>query len=176
MANEGPSRTFFAADPAIGLIAGAVGGLLASVIGVGADIVLYGILVLLYHTDVKVAIPTSVILMASTSLIGDSVFGDGGGVVARQPGLDRRCVPVLVGRGPLSWRSAGRSAAWSRVVLRRITMSAVAVLCLSQYGWTCYHEHIVGWSLVLAASGVIVMNLALHRLFVFGQRSLPLEV
>jgi uncharacterized membrane protein YfcA len=70
VANEGPSRTYFAADSAIGFSVGAAGGLLASVIGVGSDIVLYGILVLLYHSDVRVAIPTSVILMASTSLVG----------------------------------------------------------------------------------------------------------
>ena len=46
VANHGPSRTRFAADPAIGFIVGVLGGLLASIIGVGADILLYGILVL----------------------------------------------------------------------------------------------------------------------------------
>ncbi len=70
VANDGPSRTHFAADPAIGFAAGVLGGLLASIIGVGADILLYGVLVLLYHTDIKIAIPTAVILMAFTSLAG----------------------------------------------------------------------------------------------------------
>ena len=104
------------------------------------------------------------------------MFGDGGDLVARQPGLDHRCVPVLAGRGPVVAVGGPLGSLVSRFVPRRIILSVVAVLCLSQYGWTCYHEHIVGWSLVLAALGVIVVNLALHRLFVFGQRSLPLEV
>jgi uncharacterized protein len=76
--------------------------------------------------------------------------------------------PVVAVGGPLG-------SLVSRFVPRRIILSVVAVLCLSQYGWTCYHEHIVGWSLILAAFGVIVVNLALHSLFLFGQRSLPLQ-
>jgi len=38
-----------------------------------------------------------------------------------------------------------------------------------------HHEHIVGWSLAVATLGVLMVNVALHTLFVFGQRSLPLE-
>lgn len=175
VANEGLSRTRFAADPVIGLAVGVVGGLLASVIGVGADILLYGTLVLLYHTDIKIAIPTSVILMAFTSLVGAGysllalIFRpmDGPSILDVFP-YWLAAAPVCVVGGPLG-------SFVSRFIPREVILGMVASLCLSQYAWTCYHEHIVGWSLVVAAVGVIVVNVALHSLFIFGRRSLPVE-
>jgi len=173
VANQGASRTRFAADPAIGFVVGFLGGLLASVIGVGADILLYGILVLLYHTDIKIAIPTAVILMAFTSLVGAGCAALGAiwWPAGRASILEvfpywLAAAPVVAVGGPLG-------SVVSRFVPRRSLMAFVAVLCLAQYAGTCYHEHIAGWSLVLAALGVLAVNLALHTLFVFGQRSLP---
>ena len=175
VANEGPSQTYFVTDPAIGFVVGALGGLLASVIGVGADILLYGTLVLLYHTDIKVAIPTSVILMAFTSVVGVgcSILAALCSPASRDSIIDvfpywLAAAPVVAVGGPLG-------SLVSRFVPRRIILTAVALLCLFQYCWTCYHEHIVGRALVLAALGVLAVNLALHTLFVFGQRSLPLK-
>jgi len=52
---------------AIGLLAGA---LVASITGVGIDMILYAVMVLLMRADLKVAIPSSVIIMAFTSVIG----------------------------------------------------------------------------------------------------------
>jgi hypothetical protein len=42
-------------------------------------------------------------------------------------------------------------------------------------GWTCYHERIVGRSLVLTVLGVGASNVVLHMLFAFGRCDLPLE-
>jgi hypothetical protein len=55
---------------AIGLLAGAT---VAAFTGVGIDMVLYAVLVLLCQADLKIAIPSSVIIMAWTSLIGVAV-------------------------------------------------------------------------------------------------------
>lgn len=176
VANEGLSQTYFVMDPAIGFVVGALGGLLASVIGVGADILLYGALVLLYHTDIKVAIPTSVILMAFTSVVGSacSLLAALYLPASRDSLIDvfpywLAAAPVVAVGGPLG-------SLVSRFVPRRIILTAVALLCLFQYCWTCYHEHLVGKALVLAAIGVIALNMVLHLLFVFGRRSLPLKV
>jgi uncharacterized membrane protein YfcA len=176
VANEGPSQTYFTMDPAIAFLVGVLGGLLASVIGVGADILLYGTLVLLYHTDIKVAIPTSVILMAFTSVVGAGCSL----VVAvclpagRDSIIDvfpywLAAAPVVAVGGPLG-------SLVSRLVPRRIILGAVAFLCLFQYCWTCYHEHLACRALVLAAISVIGLNIMLHFLFMFGRRSLPLKV
>ena len=60
-------RWDFRAGCWIGLLAG---GSVAAVTGVGIDMVLYTALVLLCRTDLKIAIPTSVIIMAFTSVLG----------------------------------------------------------------------------------------------------------
>ncbi len=176
VANEGPSQTDFVTDPAIGFVVGALGRLLACVIGVGADILLYGTLVLLYHTDIKVAIPTSVILMAFTSVAGAgcSILAAVCLPASRDAIVEvfpywLAATPVVILGGPLG-------SLVSRFVPRRFILAAVALLCLFQYYWTCYHEHLVGRALILAAVGVIALNMALHLLFVFGRRSLPLKV
>lgn len=55
----------------VGLVAGVIGGgLFAATLGIGANIAIYIALVLLVRADVRAAIPTAVMLMAFTSLIG----------------------------------------------------------------------------------------------------------
>jgi uncharacterized protein len=176
VANQGPSKTWFKADPVIGFAVGALGGLLASVIGVGADILLYGILVLLYHTDIKIAIPTGVILMAFTSLVGTGCTLMGGNWWPAGQVSNLEVLPYWLAAAPVVVIGAPLGSLVSRFVPRRSLLGFVAVLCLSQYAWTCYHEHIVGWSLVLGVFGIFIVNVALHTLFVFGQRSLPANV
>jgi uncharacterized protein len=173
VANDGPSRTRFAADPAIGFAVGALGGLLASVIGVGADILLYGVLVLVYHADIKIAIPTAVILMAFTSVIGAGCAALGAIWLPANRASVVEVIPYWLAAAPVVAVCGPIGSFVSRFFPRRALLSFVAVLCLAQYAWTCHHEHVVGWSLVLATLGVLTVNLALHRLFVLGQRSLP---
>jgi uncharacterized protein len=176
VANEGPSQTYFAMDPAIGFLVGALGGLLASVIGVGADILLYGTLVLLYHTDIKVAIPTSVILMAFTSVVGAGCSILEALCLPASRDLIIDVFPYWLAAAPVVAVGGPLGSLVSRFVPRRIILGTVAVLCLFQYFWTCYHEHLSYRALVLAAVGVMTLNIALHLLFMFGRRSLPLKV
>lgn len=57
-------------DMPIGVFIGLLGGVVSSITGVGIDMIIYATLVLLYRSDLKVAVPTSVILMAVTSVAG----------------------------------------------------------------------------------------------------------
>ena len=86
---------------AVGLAGGAT---VASVTGVGIDMMIYLVLVLLCHADLKIAIPTSVVLMAFTSLVGIAAKLTTGGVT---PGTSRQ----LAGRGPRGGarRAVGRT-------------------------------------------------------------------
>ena len=72
IAAHGENTRWRQLDRPIGLAIGITGGIVASITGVGIDMIVYAILVLLYRADLKTAIPTSVILMAVTSLIGIS--------------------------------------------------------------------------------------------------------
>ena len=53
-----------------GLMAGIVGGIITSIVGVGVEMALYTVLVLLCRSDIKIAVPTAVSGMALTSVIG----------------------------------------------------------------------------------------------------------
>ena len=48
----------------------AAGGLVSSVTGVGIDMLLYATMVLLFQSDLKISTPSSVIVMAFTSVVG----------------------------------------------------------------------------------------------------------
>lgn len=112
----------------LGLLAGAFA---AAVTGVGIDMVIYATLVLLCRVDLKVAIPTSVAIMAFTSLVGvvaKSVSGDW------QPGVFGNwlaAAPVVALGAPLGVFVVSR-------IGRRPTLLVVAVLCVGQFLWTCY--------------------------------------
>lgn len=84
------------------LLVGFVGGVFSSIVGVGIDIVVFSMMVLLFRVSEKVATPTSVILMAINSLVGVSVYG---GLLGQ---IDDRvfsywmaAVPVIVVGAPL---------------------------------------------------------------------------
>ena len=164
MANEGPSRTRFAADPVIGLVVG-VAGRPARLGHRGR-----GRHPALRHPGAALPHRHQGRDPDCGDLDGVHVAGRrgmcraGGDLVRRQPGLGRRaCSRTGWPRHRLS-RSAVRWAASSRGSSRAGRSSASwPSSAWSQYALTCYHEHIVGWSLVLAALGVIAVNLALHR-------------
>ncbi len=56
------------------LIMGFIGGIFGSVVGVGIDIVVFSMMVLLFRVSEKVATPTSVILMAINAIAGVGVY------------------------------------------------------------------------------------------------------
>jgi uncharacterized protein len=84
--------------------------------------------------------------------------------------------PYWLAAAPVVALGAPLGSLVSRFVPRRSLLGFVGILCLAQFAWTCHHEHIVGWSLFLAAIGVLAVNLALHCLFVWGQRAVSDEL
>jgi uncharacterized protein len=142
----------------VGLLAGAT---VASITGVGIDMVLYAVLVLLCQADLKIAIPSSVIIMASTSVIGIAVKNLTHTV---QPGVFENwlaAAPVVVLGAPLG-------AFVVEKVGRAPTLLFVSVLCIGQFAWTMTDE----WArlgiggLVCAMGGVALFNIGfewLHR-------------
>lgn len=137
-------------DFRLGLVLGAVAGAFAaSVTGVGIDMVLYAALVLLCRVDLKIAIPTSVVIMAFTSLVGvavKSVSGDW------QPGVFGNwlaAAPVVALGAPLGVFVVS-------VMGRSPTLLVVAVLCIGQFVWTCSVERST-----LGVSGIVMAVLAL---------------
>lgn len=123
-------RWDFRVGLAIGLLAGCS---VAAVTGVGIDMVLYTVLVLLCRADLKIAIPTSVVIMAFTSLIGIATKALGPGV---QPGVFANwmaAAPVVALGAPLG-------AFVVDFIGRKPTLIFVALLCVGQLVWVLYEE------------------------------------
>ncbi len=146
----------------IGLLSGAA---VAAVTGVGIDMVLYTALVLLCRTDLKIAIPTSVIIMAFTSVLGVLVKNLTTGM---QPGVFDNwlaAAPVVALGAPLGVYIVA-------LIGRKPTLLVVALLCVLQYVWTLYTERInLGFSgMVLSALAVAICLLGFEQLRRWGIR------
>lgn len=146
----------------IGLFAGAT---VASITGVGIDMVLYAVLVLLCQADLKIAIPSSVIIMAFTSLVGIAVKNLTQTV---QPGVYENwlaAAPVVALGAPLGAFVVDK-------VGRAPTLLFVSILCVGQFVWTMTDE----WArlgiagLACALGGVLVFNLGFEWLHRKGER------
>ncbi|GAB4182989.1 MAG: hypothetical protein Fur0032_24010 [Terrimicrobiaceae bacterium] len=134
-------------DFRVGLLIGLLaGGTVAAVTGVGIDMVLYAALVLLCRADLKIAIPTSVVIMAFTSVLGVLVKSLTTGF---QPGVFGNwlaAAPVVCLGAPLGAFVVG-------LIGRKPTLLFVAVLCVGQFVWTCSAEwKALGWGGVLLAT------------------------
>ncbi|KKO49222.1 permease [Arsukibacterium sp. MJ3] len=115
----------------IGLLAGAT---VAAVTGVGIDMVLYTALVLICRADLKIAIPTSVVIMAFTSVLGVLVKTVSGQGLA--PGVFENwlaAAPVVAIGAPLGVFIVAK-------IGRKPTLLVVATLCVGQFIWTLYSE------------------------------------
>ncbi|WP_323845138.1 sulfite exporter TauE/SafE family protein [Microbulbifer magnicolonia] len=121
-------------DFRIGLWLGTLaGGTAAAVTGVGIDMVVYAALVLLCRVDLKIAIPTSVVIMAFTSLVGVVVKTLAGDWQPQVFGNWLAAAPVVALGAPLGVFIVG-------LIGRRPTLLVVAMLCVVQFVWTCVAE------------------------------------
>ncbi len=138
-------------DFRVGLVQGLLAGAtVAAVTGVGIDMVLYAALVLLCRADLKIAIPTSVVIMAFTSLVGVVVKNATGGL---QPGAFDNWLAAA----PVVCLGAPLGAFMVELIGRKPTLLFVAVLCVGQFVWTLHSERaalgFVGFFLSLLAVG-----------------------
>ncbi len=129
----------------IGVLAGAA---FVSVSGVGIDMVLYTVLVLVCRADLKIAIPSSVIIMAYSSVIGIFTKMAFTGV---QPGVFGNwlaAAPIVALGAPLGVFIVS-------LIGRKPTLVVVAVLCVGQLVWTLFREE-----QALGAGGIALTLLA----------------
>jgi len=151
-------------DHKVGFVVGFSGSMLiASITGVGIDMMIYMVLVLWCHADLKIAIPTSVILMAFTSLVGVAcklLFG------SLQPGTFENWLAAA----PVVALGAPFGALVVSKVGRRPTLIAVSILCVLQFAWTLIHERasLSPWSISAAILGVVVFLLIFQDMYRHG--------
>jgi uncharacterized membrane protein YfcA len=165
-AYEGMTPHDVAFDHRVGFIVGFFGGLtIASITGVGIDMFIYMVLVLWCHADLKIAIPTSVVLMAFTSVVGVTAKILLGGL---QPGTFENwlaAAPIVALGAPFGALVVSR-------VGRRPTLILVSILCVLQFFWTLAHERAAlnAWSIAAALLGVVVFLLVFQDMYRHGYR------
>ena len=126
----------------MGLLIGFVGGsTVASLTGVGIDMILYMVLVIYYRADLKTAIPTSVVLMAMTSVIGLFTQCAMGQLDSQIWGHWLAAAPVVAVGAPFGAWVVSRMG-------REFSILLVSLLCLFQFaGFCCVNGGSgVGWN------------------------------
>lgn len=149
-------------DRNVGLVIGLLSGLsIVSVTGVGVDMALYTVLVLLCRADLKIAIPSSVIVMAFASVVGIVTKALTTGM---QPGVYENwlaAAPIVALGAPLGVFAV-------ELIGRKPTLLFVAILCVGQFILTCWDERsalgATGITIALAAVGVMLFGFEKLRL------------
>jgi H+/Cl- antiporter ClcA len=145
-----------------GLSAGLIGGVIASMIGVGVEMALYTVLVLLYRSDIKVAVPTAVCGMAIASLVGTGIHAALGDI---QPAVFLNwlaAAPVVIFGAP-----AG--AYLTTVISRGKVLYLVSALCVLQFAVTLKHVSPSGAQWLFVAAAMLVSATALYLLYRRGK-------
>ncbi|MGD8175821.1 sulfite exporter TauE/SafE family protein [Marinimicrobium sp. ARAG 43.8] len=153
-------------DHRVGFILGLAASVLAvSVTGVGIDMVLYAALVLLCRADLKIAIPTSVVIMGLTSFYGVIIKSV---THSWQPGVYENwlaAAPIVALGAPLGVFIVER-------IGRKPILLVVAALCVGQFIWTCFAEQeALGLLGIALAMGALLLCLWVFELLrLWGNR------
>ncbi|TVQ03272.1 MAG: sulfite exporter TauE/SafE family protein [Planctomycetaceae bacterium] len=162
-------------DRPIGLALGLTGGIVSSVTGVGIDMMIYATLVLLYRADLRVAIPTSVVIMAFTSLVG---IGSNLLLSRVDPQLYHVAPEVFsnwLAAAPVVALGAPFGAIIVNLISRTPTLLVVSILCIGQFIWTILQEGVTGLPLAGAIAGVLIVNLFFQALYRWGNNEPVVE-
>jgi uncharacterized membrane protein YfcA len=153
-------------DMLLGVAGGLIGGVASGLTGVGVDMVVYTLLVLVYRADLRAAISTSVILMAWNSLVGTLLTFADGGVEPEVFSNWMAASPIVLLGAPFG--------AWVMTRIRRgPTLLFVSTLCILQLVWTLSRVEATPPILLLMAAAVVGLNVLFHLLYAYGRRLRP---
>ncbi len=135
----------------VGLVAGLIGGTIASMIGVGVEMMVYTVMVLVYRSDLKIAVPTAVSAAALASIEGALLhlkLGD----------IDRNAFYNWLAAGPIVIFGAPTGTWLVSVLPRMKVLYFVSTLCVLQFVWTLQQtaHSATEWIFVAVAMAVAV--------------------
>lgn len=137
----------------LGLLVGVAGGIATSLIGVGIEMLLYTTLVLLFRSDLKVAVPTAVSAMAIASVMGIALHAAIGDIGQEVFYNWMASAPIVVFGAPMG-------AFLVSVIPRVRTLYFVSALCVVQFVWTLSQVKPgpAEWTLVVCSLFVAVLG------------------
>lgn len=135
----------------IGIPIGLAGGVIASMIGVGLEMLLYTVLVLLFRCDLKVAVPTAVCATAITSIVGTALHLLIGDIPRAIFGNWLAAAPIVIFGAPAGTFLVTR-------IPRIKLLYFVSALCVFQFVWTLWATPLrtVEWMFVAATLGIAI--------------------
>jgi uncharacterized protein len=146
----------------LGLLVGVAGGVTTALTGVGIEMMLYTVLVLLYRMDLKAAVPTSVMIMAASSVMGSALhlaIGD----------FNRDVFYNWLAASPVVILGAPLGAFLVSVISRVKTLYFVAVLCIVQFIWTLHQVSPTRGQWIFVAVNLVVASAGFAILYRFGK-------
>lgn len=161
-----------ALDPAAGLMIGLLGGLSAGLTGVGTDMIAFTALVLLYRADLRIAIPTALILMAWNSLLGTLTSAFLGTLHAPEFHYWLAAAPIVVLGAPFG-------AFCVHFVPRKVNLLLISIICIIQLIYILYRVAAsspsgLDWKVIaLVAGALLAMNILFQVLYTLGRRANP---
>lgn len=153
-------------DMVLGLLGGAIGGVASGMTGVGIDMVIYTVLVLVYRADLRPAIATSVVLMAWNSIVGTTLCVVDGTIEPEVFSNWLAASPVVLFGAPIGAFMVAR-------IPRGPTLVFVSVLCILQLVWTISRIGATTKLLLVVTAAVAGMNILFHLMHAFGRRFRP---
>ena len=151
-------------ERAAGALVGFFGGLLiASITGVGIDMLLFVTLVLLVRVDARCGIASSVLLMAVTSVVGLATNALAFGIPSEVWSNWYAAAPVVALGAPLGALAAS-------IIPRGISLGIVSTLCVVQFVAFCAAERIAGWPLAISLIALAVTTMAFSFVGRWGDR------
>jgi len=147
----------------IGVPLGLLGGVIASMIGVGLEMVLYTVLVLLFRCDLKVAVPTAVCATAIASIVGAVLHILIGDIPVAIFGDWLACAPIVIFGAPAGTFIVTR-------IPRIKLLYFVSALCVFQFFWTLKATslHLIESTFVVAT--LVIANIGFILLYRRGRR------
>jgi len=154
----------------LGVLAGAT---IAATTGVGIDLALYVVIVLLSRADMKVAVPTSVVLMAYTSVIGIGTQFTLSQMMPESYSLSEGLFGNWLAAAPVVAIGAPVGVIMVRLVPRAFTLLVVSGLCIVQFIWTLRNEweQISTAALLGSIAGLLALNLVFMLVYDRGKRA-----
>jgi uncharacterized membrane protein YfcA len=149
-----------------GLIVGFIGGVIASMIGVGVEMILYTALVLSYRCDVKVAIPTAVSAMALTSIMGVGARMWAGHISGDVTMKFLAAVPLVIFGAPIG--------TYLVTIIPRVRMLyTISVLCILQFVITMLHLQRTRAEWIFVAVATSIVGTILYSMYRSGLHHAP---
>ena len=146
----------------LGLLVGVAGGITTALIGVGIEMLLYTTLVLLFRSDLKVAVPTAVSAMAIASVMGTALHLGLGDIQPEVFYNWMACGPIVVFGAPFG-------AFLVSVIPRVRTLYFVSALCVVQFVWTLWQVKPGPNEWTLVASALLVAVVGFYLLYRTGR-------